>query len=117
MIKACCPHCGGQFEPYEAMPPGFHGLSTQQREIIEILTQAGGKWVKTDRIAQLLYAGRHDGGPLNARTVIQKQIWGIRKRAPLIDIQSEPGRNSSGYRLVLAKPAAMVATEVKDGSA
>jgi len=116
MINICCPHCGGSFDPYGGMPTGYNNLTPQQREIVAILAQTPNGWVKSERIARLLYADRYDGGPLNTRVVIQKQIYLIRKRAPSINIESETGRNSSGYRLVINKSPAIVAAEITEGN-
>lgn len=106
MINICCPQCTHEFDPFAGLPAGAKALSAQQLEIVTILAQKPSEFMQVERLAQILYADRIDGGPLDFRTIIQKQIHSIRQRAG--DIVET--RRGSGYRL--KGTSAMVAEEV-----
>ncbi len=110
MINISCPCCGNEFNPFAGLPEGVRNLSPQQLEIVQILALRPGEYMSIQRIADLLYADTVDGGPLNYRTVIQKQVYEIRKRAGDI-IDSARG---FGYRL--KRTSAMVAEAVTEGN-
>lgn len=103
----CCPSCGAGISPQDIIP-GMSKLSPQQQEIIAILAQKPGHFMKTVRLAHILWADDPNGGPANFRQ-IDVQISRIRKRLGRDVILTS---RSNGYALNVAPRAEYAISEV-----
>lgn len=95
-----CPNCGYRHANVDYAPElADVTMPKREREVILRLSQARGSIVHPETLADFMYGDEFDGGPENARAVIQTHICKARQRIKPLGwtIFAERFR---GYRLV-----------------
>ena len=100
-----CPCCG---QKISAMPPEILArvVSDKCAEIVTILAKSAGQFVSCEQVVRWVYRHDADGGPTNARTVINQVVSYNRPKMAAMGWRIE-GRLGpyGGYRLVVSDDA------------
>ncbi len=78
MARLFCSHCGQLTNDFSGI--SIADLSRLECSIVEVLANAGHRAIPSGHIADVIYADRPDGGPLNAAHVIKVHVCNIRRK-------------------------------------
>jgi hypothetical protein len=93
-----CPSCG------QTLPSKFPlgvKLTAGERRIVQLVLRAGKNGIEPDRLFELMYAHRRDGGPLTGIKVLHVRINILNAKLRTVGkmVRAPKGAGNSGYVL------------------